>query len=71
MNVIGFDERNFAESSLTVAVFGIDCLQPAAWISDNHTSVEMVDAIPKMARSKSFQVQAYSDVDCNVTVETL
>ena len=66
--VLAFDELRFAETSLPISIFRMDCKVPSVWIPDNHTSWDKWDAVPMIWRSKAFQIQAASSIECNGTV---
>lgn len=65
--VLAFDERNYAEAELPITVFNLDCLAPVVYVADNHTSWELLSAVPTIERSKGFLQQAFATVECNVS----
>ncbi|XP_059084074.1 uncharacterized protein LOC131881274 [Tigriopus californicus] len=70
VHAYGFDHRNYAESKLDITVFKMDCSMPQIWITDNHTTFDRPEIIPKVWRSKGFLKQAISSIKCNKTTPT-
>lgn len=68
VTVTGFDERNFAEATLDVTIFKMPCKVPQVWLPVNETSWLRPERVPKVFRSKSYQVAAISVLECNRTV---
>lgn len=70
IKAFGFDERNYAETTLQVTVFKMACTHPMVWIADNHTDFVKWNAVPMIQKSKGFQKQAYSHLVCNTSTPT-
>ena len=70
VHVFGFDHRNYAETFLEVTVFSSPCNMPLAWIADNFTSFQKWNEVQFVQRSKSFQKQGYSIVECDIPTPT-
>jgi hypothetical protein len=70
VHVYGFDERQYAEAVSTILIFKMDCTMPTAWIPGNQTSYLKWLQIPSVMRSKGFQQQAISEVECERPIPT-
>ena len=70
VHVYGYDERQYAENFLDILVFQLDCSMPFVWIPNNQTSYLKWEAIPRNWKSKPFQTQAISNVECSKPTPT-
>ena len=70
MHVFGFDERNYAEAFLDLTIFRMPCTAPKVWLPKNQTSFLKWDAVPMVHRSKSYQVAAKAQIECNGSIPT-
>lgn len=68
VTVTGFDERSFAEKILPVTIFRMPCKVPKVWLPVNETSWLRPERVPKVFRSKSYQVASMTILECNVTI---
>ena len=68
VTVTGFDERSYAEETLDVTIFNMPCKVPQVWLPVNETSWLRAERVPKVFRSKSYQVASMSILECNKTV---
>ena len=60
ITVTGFDERSFAEEAYDVTIFSMPCNVPQVWLPVNETSWLRPERVPKVFRSKSYQVASMS-----------